>query len=135
MSLELESNPSALRQGFYGLESPRDIAKLFQIDFGRLVYHLHKTETKSRYRTFLIPKKSGGSRTISSPATALKIIQSKTNQVLQEVYPRKDQVHGFLRGKSIFSNAAAHTRKRLVLNVDLENFSPWRVQVPSATGE
>jgi RNA-directed DNA polymerase len=124
MSLELESNPSALRQGFYSLESPRDIAKLLQIDFGRLVYHLHKTDPKARYKTFAIPKKSGGSRTISSPATALKIIQSKTNQVLQEVYPRKDQIHGFLRGKSILSNATVHTRKRLVLNIDLENFFP-----------
>lgn len=124
MSLELESNPSALRQGFYSLESPRDIAKLLQIDFGRLVYHLHKTDPKTRYREFIIPKKSGGFRTISSPATALKIIQSKTNQILQEVYPHKDQVHGFLRGKGILSNATVHTRKRLVLNIDLENFFP-----------
>lgn len=124
MSLELDLNPPALRQGFFSLNTPRDIATLLQIDLGRLVYHLYKTDLSTRYLTFDIPKKAGGFRTISSPATALKLIQKKLNQVLREVYPQKPQVHGFLRGKSIISNALSHTGQRLVLNVDLEDFFP-----------
>ncbi|MEH2260493.1 reverse transcriptase domain-containing protein [Nostoc sp.] len=101
-----------------------DIADLLEVSYPRLVYHIYLVETDKRYKTFEIPKKSGGIRQISTPITALKIIQTKLNQVLQTVYEIKPSVHGFVMGKNIVTNAQAHTKKRYVLNLDLTDFFP-----------
>ena len=124
MSLVLTNNSGGLRKDFYALGTPRDVAKLLDVRYDRLIYHLHKTDPKLRYATFKIPKRSGGSREISAPVTPLKIIQRKLNQVLQAVYPARPQVHGFVNGKSILTNAKSHSSKRLVLKVDLQDFFP-----------
>jgi RNA-directed DNA polymerase len=63
-------------------------------------------------------------RTISSPANALKIIQRKLNQVLHAVYKKRSPVHGFVRDRSIKTNALRHMGCEVVLNFDLENFFP-----------
>jgi RNA-directed DNA polymerase len=101
-----------------------DIADLLEVSYPRLVYHIYLVEPDKRYKTFEIPKKSGGIRQISTPITALKIIQTKLNQVLQTVYEIKPSVHGFVMGKNIVTNAQAHTKKRYVLNLDLTDFFP-----------
>lgn len=124
MSLELTNAPEDLHKIFYALETPRDVARLLDVRYERLIYHLHKTKPKLRYTTFKIPKRSGGSREISAPVTPLKIIQRKLNQVLQAVYPGRPQVHGFVNGKSILTNARSHSNKRVVLKVDLQDFFP-----------
>ena len=124
MSLELANDSESLRETFYALETPRDVARLLDVRYNQLIYHLHKTDPKFRYETFKLPKRSGGFREISAPVTPLKIIQRKLNQVLQVVYPGRPQVHGFVRGKSILTNARSHSSKQLVLKVDLQDFFP-----------
>jgi len=116
--------PEELKIAFYELKSPNDIAALLDIRFNRLVYHLYLVSSDKRYKTFTIPKKSGGERQISTPITALKIIQQKLNQVLQAVYQVKPSVHGFVQSKNIVTNAKAHVKKRYVLNLDLQDFFP-----------
>ena len=74
--------------------------------------------------TFDIPKRSGGTRKISTPITALKIIQRKLNQVLQQVYEPRPSVHSFISDHDIVSNAKKHLRREWVLNLDLKNFFP-----------
>jgi RNA-directed DNA polymerase len=120
----LELSPEELRDKFFALETRDDVAALLEVKPGTLAYHLYKVSPSSKYTTFQIPKKSGGTRTIRAPATALKIIQRKLNTVLQAVYQPKPSVHGFALGRSILSNANAHTRKRYVFNVDLLDFFP-----------
>ncbi|WP_347242302.1 reverse transcriptase domain-containing protein [Nostoc sp. FACHB-892] len=122
--LLLTDSPESLREKFYSLKQPMDIADLLEVSYPRLVYHIYLVETDKRYKTFEIPKKSGGVRQISTPITALKIIQTKLNQVLQTVYEIKPSVHGFVIGKNIVTNAQAHTKKRYVLNLDLTDFFP-----------
>lgn len=122
--LLLKLSSKALADRFYALETPRDIANLLSVSYRRLVYHIYVTPKLSRYKTFEIPKRSGGTRQISTPVTALKIIQWKLNQVLQAVYQPKPSAHGFVPGKNIVTNAQAHTNKRYVLNLDLKNFFP-----------
>ena len=61
---------------------------------------------------------------ITAPVTALKLIQSKLAQVLSLVYEPKPSVHGFIRDRSIISNARPHRVRRYVLNVDLRDFFP-----------
>lgn len=122
--LLLQDSPEELTIKFYQLKTPLDVAKLLNIPHKRLVYHLYLVNSERRYKTFTIPKKSGGERQISTPITALKIIQQKLNQVLQAVYQVKPSVHGFVQDKNIVTNAKAHVKKRYVLNLDLENFFP-----------
>lgn len=121
--LLLTDSPESLREKFYSLKQPMDIADLLEVSYPRLVYHIYLVKPDKRYKTFEIPKKSGV-RQISTPITALKIIQAKLNQVLQTVYEIKPSVHGFVMGKNIVTNAQAHTKKRYVLNLDLTDFFP-----------
>ena len=122
--LNLTQTPEELRAAFLALKTPRDIARLLNVRYDRLVYHIYKVPLENRYTTFEIPKKSGGTRTISAPITAIKLIQRKLNQVLQAVYEPKPSVHGFTPGKNIVTNAKPHVKRRYVLNIDLKDFFP-----------
>jgi RNA-directed DNA polymerase len=122
--LLLQDKPEELQKKFYSLKTARDIAMLLGVSHKNLVYHIYLYPSELRYKSFTIPKKSGGIRKIYTPITALKIIQRKLNQVLQAVYQIKPSVHGFVEGKNIVTNAKAHAGKRYVLNLDLKDFFP-----------
>lgn len=79
---------------------------------------------RKRYHRFYILKKSGKKREINAPVAKLKQIQSCIHQMLQTVYETQSQAYGFVPGKSIADNAALHTGKAFVLNVDLKDFFP-----------
>ncbi|MBW4542280.1 MAG: reverse transcriptase family protein [Myxacorys chilensis ATA2-1-KO14] len=104
------------------MKTPKDVARLLEVTYDRLVYHLYISSENTKYIEFSIPKKSGDSRTITAPSTALKILQRKLSQVLYSVYKPSDSVHGFVAGRSILTNAKQHLRKRFVLNIDLKAF-------------
>ncbi len=109
---------------FLSLKTPRDVASLLEIEYGRLVYHLYKVQDESKYKTFEIPKKSGGIRAISAPISALKLIQQKLAEILLQVYKPKPSVFGYVLNKNIVLNARKHKRAKYILNVDLENYFP-----------
>jgi RNA-directed DNA polymerase len=121
MSLKLTSNDQVLAAQFLKIRTPDQLAALLEITPKELGFYLHVAK---KYQQFEIRKRSGGTRTISSPANALKIIQRKLNQVLHAVYRGRAPVHGFARGKSIRSNARRHLGCRLLLNLDLKDFFP-----------
>ena len=81
------------------------VARLLDVNLELLRYYLYKAHN---YRTFDVPKRSGNARRISTPASALKIIQRKLNQVLHAVYQGRSPVHGFVRERSIKTNALRH---------------------------
>ena len=64
----------------------------------------------------------GGKRVITSPETGLKYIQKKLNKFLLDIYPLKSCVHGFSKTRSIKSNANVHLYKKIIINIDLEDF-------------
>ena len=113
-----------LKQEFLALKTPRDVARLLEVSYDRLIYHLYQIPENHKYSEFSISKKSDHPRTISAPSTALKLIQRKLSQVLYSVYEPKASVHGFLPARSIVTNAKQHLRKRFVLNIDLNDFFP-----------
>ncbi|HEV7346866.1 reverse transcriptase family protein [Telluribacter sp.] len=80
------------------------------------------TTTTKRYSSFAIPKRSGGSRTISAPDPELKVVQTLLSTCLARLYEPPAAVHGFIEGKSVVSNAELHLRKPFVLNIDLLDF-------------
>lgn len=93
-------------------------------------YILYKLAPADKYRTFKIPKKNGGKRTIQAPEPRLALMQSRLADHLyecvgeiQKTNPRYWHAsYGFQNKKTIVGNAAAHTRRRYVFNVDVEDF-------------
>jgi RNA-directed DNA polymerase len=78
----------------------------------------------SHYRRFALPKKTGGERIISAPMPRLKRAQYWVLDNLLARAPVHAAAHGFLKGKSIVSNALPHVGKAVVINLDLKNFFP-----------
>jgi retron-type reverse transcriptase len=75
------------------------------------------------YTTYELPKKSGGSRTISAPAPHLKLAQ---RALLKLLYAEEfsDAATGFRPGRSIRDNAVLHVGKDVVVNADIKGFFP-----------
>lgn len=98
------------------------LAAAFGVQYSRLTYHLYKIPESSNYHEFSIPKKSGGARTITSPNEIRKSYQRKILLLLSNVYEPPSCAHGFIAGRGICSNAAAHVGALWVLNFDLKDF-------------
>lgn len=79
---------------------------------------------QERYRTFSIPKKSGGQRTISAPSGNLKWMQLCLNEIFKALYTASPYAMGFAEGRSIVDNARIHTNQNYVFNIDLKDFFP-----------
>lgn len=79
---------------------------------------------QERYRTFSIPKKSGGERTISVPCGNLKWMQLCLNEIFKALYTASPYAMGFAEGRSIVDNARMHTNQNYVFNLDLKDFFP-----------
>jgi RNA-directed DNA polymerase len=76
------------------------------------------------YHKFEVRNKNGKIRIITAPNNRLKTLQRRIATLLDQLYRVRNPVHGFVKGKSIKSNAKSHLRKKYVLNIDLENFFP-----------
>lgn len=115
---------SALRDAFFRLNTPEDVATLLQVEYRHLTFLLYGKAASSRYTSFGIKKKSGQVRTIQAPCPPLKVLQRRLNEVFQSVYRPGAAVHGFVAHKSVVSNAELHAAQRFVLNLDLKDFFP-----------
>jgi RNA-directed DNA polymerase len=121
----------------HNLEDLNGLEELYQLLFERyapslgwkkpvskkLLYYVQRNRD-SLYTEFHIQKKSKALRTISAPKAPLKRVQKLTAELLSELVPKHPSAHGFLPGRSISGNAAAHVASPFVLNIDLENFFP-----------
>jgi S1-C subfamily serine protease len=76
------------------------------------------------YQLFEISKSNGRTRWITAPDRRLKFLQRRLLPLLDQLYSVRNPVHGFVAGRSVKTNAAAHLRKRFVLNLDLKDFFP-----------
>jgi len=107
----------------------QDLSKLLGIELKHLTYLIYGLSDSEKYSKFTIPKKTGGTRSITSPIDEIKDLQKKLSILLQscllEIESRskkKSPSHGFKKDCSIISNAKSHARKRYVINLDLEDF-------------
>ncbi|MBF0168122.1 MAG: trypsin-like peptidase domain-containing protein [Alphaproteobacteria bacterium] len=80
------------------------------------------------YRHFSIAKAQNKVRLISAPDERLKFLQHKIAEKLTDLYRPRKQVHGFVAGKSVKTNALAHLGRRFVVNIDLKDFFPTITQ-------
>lgn len=104
------------------LKSAASVARFFEIPEGQLLYILYTLPDNKKYKSFDVPKKKGGFRSIQSPLGGVSILLNKLKPVLYELYRVKSSVHGFVRTKSVVTNANEHNNKKYVLNLDLEDF-------------
>lgn len=109
---------------FTRLKSVQELAEALETDLEKLTYHAISKRSRSLYRTFEIPKKSGGTRIISAPIPFWKKIQRRLAEILLEIYEPKAVVHGFAQKRSVCTNARMHVGRRFILNVDLKDFFP-----------
>ena len=89
-----------------------------------LNYLIHPARNKNSYKSFGVPKKSGGERMISAPTAMLKSFLTYTNRLLQAFYEAPSYVTGFTSGKSVVDNAERHIGKNFIFNIDLQDFFP-----------
>lgn len=111
-------------------QSLTDLAKLLGFTPKGVSYVLYKKDVVKKYRSFDIPKKSGGVRTIHAPEPQLALLQTRLAELLYACVGERKQVnarfwfasHGFHQGRTIVSNAEVHRRRRYVFNLDLADF-------------
>ena len=118
--------------GLKSATSLSELALLLGVKPSSLSYTLYKIPNESKYETFHIPKKAGGTREIYAPIPRLKSLQRTLANILHDCVDElevanphlKPLSHGFRRRRSIVTNARLHRHRRYVLNLDLENFFP-----------
>lgn len=81
---------------------------------------------KKQHYHYTWRKKRGnrGWRLIESPKPILKLIQQRILREILDNVPAHGAAHGFVKGRSILTNAAPHASKYVVVRCDLANFYP-----------
>lgn len=74
------------------------------------------------YSEFRIGKRGGGSRPIRAPKPSLRALQQWIARNVLTAFEPHPCCHGFVRGRSIVTNASEHVGKPLVFKVDLADF-------------
>ena len=75
-----------------------------------------------RYKTYTIPKRTGGRREISQPTPAVKFIQRWLCRNVFSRFPIHAAAQAYKEGANIAANARIHVKKNYLLKVDFENF-------------
>ncbi|OXB12356.1 RNA-dependent RNA polymerase family protein [Flavobacterium reichenbachii] len=121
-----ETNSTILAQ--YNLpvfEDALALAKSMKIDLKALQYlaYNRKVSKINHYHTFEVEKKSGGKRKIAAPKSKLKELQNWVLENILHKIPYTVEAHGFIKERSIVTNAQPHVNKDIVVNIDLKDFS------------
>jgi retron-type reverse transcriptase len=108
------------------LSTPADLVEALGLSMPKLRWLTYHTEAATRvhYVSFTVPKKSGGTRTLSAPHRTLAAAQQWVLANVVSRLPAESPAHGFLPGRSVVTNARPHAGRAVVVNLDLENFFP-----------
>ena len=112
---------------FHDIKTRNELAEFLNVPRKHLSYLLYVKGVNNLYTSFDIHKKNGGLRKISAPSKELKALQRKLVEALYKHKLKKPErknniSHAFEIDKGIITNAKIHRNKRLVLNIDLEDF-------------
>lgn len=113
----LGRQPLRRLQSLLGLGySVAELARRLDIDVAKL------RAFQPRYSTALIPKRNGGTRRLLVPDAATKDLQRRILRRLLGRLKAHDAAHAYERGRSVATNAALHSRKQVLLKMDLKDF-------------
>lgn len=113
-------------EGLPDLATPKALAVAMGVELSELRFLAYDRALSriSHYQRFTIPKKTGGQRLISAPMPRLKRAQYWILDNILAHAKVHDAAHGFVPGRSIVTNASAHTGRDVVVNLDLQDFFP-----------
>jgi retron-type reverse transcriptase len=117
------------------IESPDELAEALGLSIRELrwlTYH-REAATTLHYTRFTIPKRNGDERAIWAPLPKLKAAQGWLLRQIVERLPVHGAAHGFVPGRSIYTNARRHIDSRIVLKMDVQDFFPT-VTMPRVKG-
>jgi len=109
-----------------GLDTPQALAKALGFDaptLRSLCFH-REVQESSHYQFWTIPKRDGSRRQITAPKFQLKRAQRWLLRNVMEKLPVHGAAHGFLRARSIGTNAATHAGADVVVKIDVKDFFP-----------
>jgi hypothetical protein len=125
--MDLATDEEQLRR--YGLpvwKTESDVAIALRVPQGQLRYfsqHRHR-ERVVHYIAFAIPKRSGGERVIHAPKKKLKALLRTLDRLLVSKLPVSEHAHGFVKGRSIATNARPHVGKPMIVKFDIKDCFP-----------
>lgn len=108
------------------LHRGEDLAAAMELPLTKLrwlTYHRRGTSVV-HYHRYTIAKKTGGVRCISAPKPSLARAQQWILQNILEPLEPSKSAHGFIKSRSILSNAQPHVQQPVVINLDLRDFFP-----------
>lgn len=76
------------------------------------------------YKSFSIPKRNGGLRTIHHPTPELKVIQRYVARHVDRTCPVHNAAYAYRAGRGIGDHARAHAGAQYMLRMDMEDFFP-----------
>lgn len=131
LDLSQDADPRWL--DYYGLphlRTPEELAAWLKMPLGKVAWLTYRfcennrpqSAKEAHYHFRWIRKRSGGHRLIESPKGTLRQVQQQILHELLDRVPPHPSAHGFVRGRSIVSNAAPHVGQRVVVKFDLESF-------------
>ncbi|MGI8803151.1 MAG: reverse transcriptase family protein [Solirubrobacteraceae bacterium] len=112
------------------LPSLAALAEFLELGPGELLWladvrSLERTVPDARLRNYgygMLPRQGGPVRVIERPKARLKAAQRRVLHDLLDWIPSHQAAHGFTRGRSVISHAAAHSGRYAVVRLDLEDF-------------
>jgi retron-type reverse transcriptase len=108
------------------LLTPTALAAALDVSIPRLRWLAFHTElaTRIHYIQFAVPKRSGGTRTLSAPHRRLAAAQRWIFERILARLPTDEAAHGFVPGRGTLTNARAHAGQEVLVNLDLREFFP-----------
>lgn len=120
-------NEAALRdKGLPVLETLSDLAVITGLtneDLIWLSYERAATDA-DHYSRFEIPKRTGGTRLISSPKPKMRKAQLAINNSILDKLQSSSATYAFKKSTSIVDNANQHTNSSVILKLDIKDFFP-----------
>ena len=110
--------------------TPDELAAWLHLPIGKVAWlsgrpdHVRRPPSvrQSHYVYIWKAKRKGGARLLESPKPLLKQVQQQILREILDRVPAHEAAHGFVKGRSIRSNAVPHCGSAVILKLDLKNF-------------
>ena len=111
---------------FREIKTRIELASVLGFPLSKLTFYAYANK-RDYYTEFMVKKRDGiSNRIILAPENGLKDIQKVIAEHMDEIYKQyiPSSVQGFVKGRSIVTNAELHLHKKYIVKVDLKDFFP-----------